>query len=560
MPGDRLSTLDESFLRLESGSAHMHVAALMIFKGKAPDHDEFLDLVEGRLHLVPRYRQRLASVPFGQGRPKWVDDPHLNLRYHVRASALPAPGSEDELRALAGRVFSQQLDRDKPLWELWLVHGVEGGRFAVMSKTLHALVDGIVGVDILTVLFDAEPKPDPDQASEDGEFTPRPLPSGAQLLGEALLERAVTPAKALGTAASVARSPRRVAEAAVGTLGGLASMATSSLRPGSDTPYNQAIGPHRRFAWVRCSLGEVKQVKNALGCIVNDVMLATVAGALRRHLARRGVATDGLELKAMVPVSVRGEGSAGGNEVTAVMARLPVAESDARRRLQAVQAEMDGLKEGGQAVGARALTELSGFGAPTVMSQAARLGAQQRVFNLVVTNVPGPQMPLYVLGRQLEDVFPLVPLTHRQALGVAIMSYNGAINFGLNADYDAIPDLDELAEDVRASLEELSAVASGDADAKGSRRGAGKARARGSSKKASTRASGGSKGRAKGASKGRAKSASRAKSSANGAARGKSAAATGGSRGRSGGGGGSARAKADGRKSGSSRAKSGSSS
>jgi WS/DGAT/MGAT family acyltransferase len=510
VPDDRLSTLDESFLRLESESAHMHVAALMIFKGKPPTHDELLETVAARLHLVPRYRQRLAPVPLGQGRPRWVDDPHLNLHYHVRASALPPPGSEDELRALAGRVFSQQLDRDKPLWELWLVHGVEGGRFAIISKTHHALVDGIAGVDILTVLFDLEPDPD-ERPAEDGGFVPRPLPSSAQLLGEALLERAASPARAAGSALDVARSPRRIAGAAVGAVGGLASMAASGLRPGSATPYNQAIGPHRRFAWVRCSLDEVKRVKDALGTTVNDVMLATVAGALRRHMQRRGVSSDGLELKAMVPISVRSEGSSGGNEVTAVMARLPVAEPDARRRLQAVQSEMDGLKEGGQAVGAQALTELSGFGAPTVMSQAARLAAQQRIFNLVITNVPGPQVPIYVLGRQLEDVFPLVPLTHNQALGVAIMSYNGSINFGLNADYDAIPDLDDLADDIRASLDELSAAAEEqDGRSGGGGRGRKAAATSGSRRRKSAKSSGNSSGRGKNA--GKAKSSSRSKS------------------------------------------------
>ncbi len=540
MSDDRLSTLDESFLRLESDSAHMHVAALMVFKGEAPSHDELLDAVAARLHMVPRYRQRLAPVPLGQGRPKWVDDPHLNLRYHVRASALPSPGSEAELRALAGRVFSQQLDRDKPLWELWLVHGVEGGRFAILSKTHHALVDGIAGVDILTVLFDAEPDPDEDPGADAGEFVPKPPPSGAQLLGEALLERAVTPAKLVGSALSVARDPGRVAGAAIGAIGGLASMAVGGLRPGPETPYNQAIGPHRRFSWVRCSLDEVKRIKDELGVTVNDVMLATVAGALRRHMARRGAQTDGIELKAMVPISVRTEGSSGGNEVTAVMARLPVSEPDPARRIQAVQAEMDGLKESGQAVGAQALTELSGFGAPTVMSQAARLGAQQRVFNLVVTNVPGPQIPLYLLGRELADVFPLVPLTHRQALGVAIMSYNGAINFGLNADYDALPDLDDLASDVRASLDELAEVAGTDRPKRSRRKGgggrrrsaggkstraksssgrSGTARARGSNSGSAKRSTGGGRAR----SSGRSKASSRSKS-ARGSTRSKSGA------------------------------------
>jgi WS/DGAT/MGAT family acyltransferase len=457
---DRLTALDESFLRLESGTAHMHVAGLMLFEGDPPEHGEMIEAIERRLHLVPRYRQRLATVPFGQGRPRWVDDPHLNLHYHVRATALAAPGSEAELRALAGRVFSQALDRDKPLWEMYVVEGVEGGRFAILSKTHHALVDGISGVDIVSVLFDTqeEPAAPPDPG---GRWLPRPAPSRAQLLVESLAERASRPLGMVTSAASLARRPRTVAGAAVGALSGVGAMIATTLNPAPRTPYNQQIGPHRRFSWVRCSLDDIKAIKDSLGGTVNDVMLATVTGALRRHLHRRGVRTAGMELKAMVPVSVRSEDArqALGNQVTAVMARLPVAVDDPVRRLEEIGAEMEGLKEGSQALGAQVLTQLSGFAPPTVMSQAARLTAVQRVWNLVVTNVPGPQFPLYLMGRELLDIFPLVPLAENQALGVAIMSYNGRVNFGLNADYDALPDLDDLAEDLRASLEELADAA-----------------------------------------------------------------------------------------------------
>jgi WS/DGAT/MGAT family acyltransferase len=263
------------------------------------------------------------------------------------------------------------------------------------------------------------------------------------------------------SAASLARRPRTVAGAAVGALSGVGAMIATTLNPAPRTPYNQQIGPHRRFSWVRCSLDDIKAIKDSLGGTVNDVMLATVTGALRRHLHRRGVRTAGMELKAMVPVSVRSEDArqALGNQVTAVMARLPVAVDDPVRRLEEIGAEMEGLKEGSQALGAQVLTQLSGFAPPTVMSQAARLTAVQRVWNLVVTNVPGPQFPLYLMGRELLDIFPLVPLAENQALGVAIMSYNGRVNFGLNADYDALPDLDDLAEDLRASLEELADAA-----------------------------------------------------------------------------------------------------
>jgi WS/DGAT/MGAT family acyltransferase len=454
---DRLTGLDASFLHLEDASAHMHVASVMLFEGDPPPYDELLEGIERRLHLVPRYRQRLANVPLGQGRPKWVDDPHLNLRYHVRATALPAPGSETELRALAGRVFSQQLDRDKPLWELWLVDGLEGGRFALLAKTHHALVDGISGVDIVSVLFDvsAEPAAPPDPGNR---WLPRPLPSRAQLLGEALLERATVPGEVARSVRALFRAPRRVVEGARDAAVGVGAMAWAGLNPAPSSPYNRSIGPHRRFTWVRADLADLKAIKDELGGTVNDVVLATVAGALGRHLRRRGQHTDGLELKAMVPVSVRTEVEQGalGNRVAAMMAPLPVWCQEPVARLDIVREQMKDLKGGGQAVGAQVLTELSGFAPPTIMGQASRLMSRQRFFNLVVTNVPGPQFPLYLMGREMLETFPMVPLAKNQGLGLALMSYNGHINFGLVGDYDMLWDLDELAGDVRASLAELA--------------------------------------------------------------------------------------------------------
>jgi WS/DGAT/MGAT family acyltransferase len=459
---DRLTALDESFLHLEDDASHMHVAAVMLFDGDPPPYGELLEAIEGRLHLVPRYRQKLAFVPYGQGRPRWVDDPHLNLAYHVRATALPAPGSEDQLQALAGRVFSQRLDRDKPLWEIWLVEGLEpsaegGARFAILSKTHHALVDGISGVDIVSVLFDsaAEPQAPPDPGRR---WLPSPAPSGPQLLAEAVLERATAPAELVASILSLTRRPLEIAARAKDALVGVGALAWAGLSPAPPTPYNLPIGPHRRFTWVRAALGDVKGIKNELGGTVNDVVLTTVTGALARHLRRRGVKTDGLELRAMIPVSVRSEDARGalGNQVAAMMATLPVWCEDPRTRLELVGEQMRGLKESGQAVGAQVLTELSGFAPATIMSQAARLAGRQRMFNLIVTNVPGPQYALYLLGRELTDVFPLVPLAPKQALGVAIMSYNGRINFGLNADYDAMPDLEELAADFADSVEDLA--------------------------------------------------------------------------------------------------------
>src|SRR5918999_1167031 len=460
MSSDRLTGLDASFLHLEDSAAHMHVASVMLFDGPPPPYEGLLDAIEWRLGLVPRYRQRLAFVPLAQGRPNWVDDPHLNLRYHVRSTALPAPGSEEQLKALAGRVFAQQLDRDKPLWEIWLVDGLEGDRFAVLSKTHHALVDGISGVDIISVLFDTSP--DPAAPPDTGDrWLPRPLPSAAQLLGEALVERATVPAEIVRSVRAVLRGPRLVAEGIRDAAVGVGAMAWAGLNPAPPTPYNKSIGPHRRFTWVRVNLADVKAIKNELGGTVNDVVLATVAGALGKHLRRRGHNTDGMQLKAMVPVSVRADVERGalGNRVAAMMAPLPVWCQEAVARLDIVSEEMKGLKSGGQAVGAQVLTDLSGFAPQTVMDQASRLMARQRFFNLVVTNVPGPQIPLYLAGRRLVDPFPMVPLAKNQALGVALFSYAGRINFGLVGDYDLMWDLDDFADDVRESLAELAAEA-----------------------------------------------------------------------------------------------------
>ncbi|MEA2405750.1 MAG: diacylglycerol O-acyltransferase / wax synthase, partial [Thermoleophilaceae bacterium] len=458
MSQDRLTGLDASFLHLEDGNAHMHVGAVMILDGPPPDYDEFIEKIESRLSLVPRYRQRLAFVPFGQGRPRWVDDPHFNLRYHVRRTALPAPGSEDQLRSLAGRVFSQQMDRDKPLWELWIVEGLqEDGCFAVVSKTHHALVDGISGVDILSLLFDT--KAEPDTPPDPGKtWLPQPVPSDGQLLAEALWERMTIPGEIVRGVRAALRGPRRILEAGVGAAAGVAAMARTGLDPAPQTPYNFSIGPHRRFSWLRVQLADVKAIKDSLGGTVNDVMLATVTGALGRHLRRRGVPTDGLELKAMVPVSVRSEDARGalGNQVAAMMAPLPVGCEDAVTRYERIHNAMKDLKSSGQAVGAQVLTELTGFAPPNIMSQAARVVARQRMFNLVVTNVPGPQFPLYLAGRELKDLFPMVPLAPIHALGIAIMSYNGTINFGLVGDYDLMSDLDDFAGDLEASLAELA--------------------------------------------------------------------------------------------------------
>lgn len=458
---DRLTGLDSSFLHLENEGAHMHVAGVLVFEGAAPDFDELARAIESRLHLVPRYRQRLAFVPFDQGRPVWVDDPHFNIYYHVRHVALPSPGTDTELRTLAGRLFAQQLDRAKPLWELYLVEGLQGDRFAVISKTHHALVDGVSGVDITSVLFDTQPEPTP-VAPPDRPWVPRPLPTGSQLLGDALVERATVPGEvARGMRASL-RRPRRALGALGTNAAGVSAMLWAGIADSApESSFNVPIGPHRRYTWVDASLPDVKAIKNVLGGTVNDVVLASVSLAIGRFLSRRGESIEGRELRAMVPVSVRADVERGalGNRVAAMWAPLPIGVEDPVDTLAVVREAMGHLKDSGQAVGAQVLTELTDFAPPTIMSQAARLQSRQRLFNLVVTNVPGPQIPLYLLGRRMLRFYPVVPLAQNQALGIAIMSYDGNLFFGLLADFDAVPDLDDLGEDLDWALRALGAAA-----------------------------------------------------------------------------------------------------
>jgi WS/DGAT/MGAT family acyltransferase len=455
---DRLSGLDSSFLHLEDGPAHMHVASTSIFDGPAPSVEELCEHISSRLHLVPRFRQKVRFVPLGQGRPVWIDDPQFNLPYHVRHTALPEPGTEQQLRTLAARIFSQRLDRTKPLWEMWLVEGLEDGRLAIIAKSHHCLVDGVSGVDISTVLFDAQPEP-PTPANTT-PWVAEPEPSETELLARALAERATSPAEAFRGARAVLRRPRRAAGAALDALESVGALAKAGVAA-PPSPFNVEIGPYRRFAWVRSDLTAMKRTKDATGGTVNDVVLAAVAGALGRFMRARGHATHDSELKAMVPISVRHADERGklGNRVSAMYAPLPIGVEDPAQRLRIVGEAMGGVKDSKQAMGASMLTDLADFAPPTILGQAGRLQSRQRFFNMVVTNVPGPQFPLYLLGRELEVVFPMVPLAKRQAVCFGIMSYNGQVNFGITADYDAMPDLDSLAHDLDESLAELASLA-----------------------------------------------------------------------------------------------------
>ncbi|HYH60814.1 MAG TPA: wax ester/triacylglycerol synthase family O-acyltransferase [Solirubrobacterales bacterium] len=461
--GDRLTGLDSSFLHLEDGPAHMHVASTTVFEGPTPDFDDLCRHIDSRMHLVPRFRQKLKFVRFGQGRPVWIDDPQFNLHYHLRHTALPEPGSEQQLRTLAARIFSQRLDRSKPLWEMWLVDGLEGGRFAIVTKSHHCLVDGVSGVDITTVLFDAAPDAPTPSAPE--PWVAGPEPSDAQMLSRALVERAVTPAEAVRGARALFRRPRKIARSIVDALESVGALARAGIAA-PDSPFNVPISPYRRFEWVHSDLAELKSIKNTVGGTVNDVVLAAVAGALGRYLRARGHATAGLELKAMVPISVRLSEQHGdlGNKVSAMYAALPVGIEDPAERLRAISAGMGDLKESKQAVGATLLTDLADFAPPTIIGQAGRLQSRQRFFNMVVTNVPGPQFPLYLMGRELQALYPMVPLAKRQAVCFGIMSYNGQVNFGLIGDYEAMADLDSLAHDLSESLADLAGLVSAGSD------------------------------------------------------------------------------------------------
>jgi diacylglycerol O-acyltransferase / wax synthase len=444
--GDRLTAMDAAFLAQEGPDAHMHIGAVALFAGPPPGYEDLCNHIRGRLHLVPRYRQKLAIPPLETGRPLWVDDPNFNLEYHVRHTALPHPGSEEQLRALAARIHSQRLDRNKPLWELWLVQGLEDGRFALISKTHHSLVDGISGVDLATVIFDLEAVPQP--VLHEGEpWSPQPEPSSAQLAARGVAGLVRAPLSIAARAAGAAARPQTTLQTAREAIEGLAEVAWAGLNPAPETPLNVPIGPHRRLAFVPNELSDFKFVKNELGGTVNDVVLTVVAGGLRRWLQSRGVRVEGLELRGLVPVSTRTADQRNqlGNRLTVMRGPLPVYIADPVARLRVVRRAMDGLKESKQAVGAEVLTSLEQFAPPTILAQASRLNFSTRFFNLLVTNVPGPQIPLYVLGRQLEDLYPVAFLPRDHALAVAIMSYNGRLDFGLLADYDAMPDLDELA-------------------------------------------------------------------------------------------------------------------
>ena len=453
---DQLSSTDAAFLEQESERAHMHIGAVLTFEGPPPDYREFVSHVEARLHLVPRFRQKLAFPPFRSGRPLWIDDARFNIEYHVRHSSLPAPGDDDQLAQLLGRVFSQRLDHAKPLWEMNLVQGLEDNRFAVISKTHHALVDGVSGVDLATVLFDANPVP-VGITPPVRPWEPKPEPGDLALLARQAEGVARLPFRVARRFVRAAQHPRESVSKAAEAAEGIGEVAWELMNPAPKLPLNQPIGPHRRYAWTHAKLADFKLIKDAFDGTVNDAVLAVTAGALRIWLERRGVRSQGLELRALVPVSMRTEDERGmlGNRLAVVRAPLPVYASDPIERLRIVREEMAKVKQSKQVMGAEAIVALNDFAPPTVLAQASRLNFSTRLFNLIVTNVPGPQFPLYVLGRELQTVVPVAFLPDKHAVSVAIFSYNGNVSFGLLADFDTMEDIDVLKAAIEASLAEL---------------------------------------------------------------------------------------------------------
>jgi WS/DGAT/MGAT family acyltransferase len=451
-----MSAIDSSFLHIENDTTPMHIGGVSIFAGPPPPFEQLRAMVAGKLELVPRYRQKVRFVPLAAGPPVWVEDPHFSLSYHVRHTAIPAPGGEGELRQMAGRIFSQHLDRNKPLWELWVVEGLDHGRWALLSKVHHCMVDGVAATDLMSVMF-----------SDDTTVTPLepwsapPEPSGLEIFVRSA-SRWASPAgqlqglrRALSAPAETLRSLTEVARAA--------SSAGSSLRPVGASSLIGPIGPHRRWSWARARLSDVKAVRAELGGTVNDVVLTLITSGFRALLDSRGesVAEDQL-VRTMVPVSVRARGEQGvyNNRVSAVFAGLPVGISEPAERLARIRAEMDGIKQSKQAVAGDVLSSMSGFAPPLLLALGSRLVTLSPRLNMhtATTNVPGPQQPVHTLGRRMLESFPFVPVVGSIRIVVAIFSYDGGLYFGVTGDYDGAPDIDVLTAGIERGMEDLLAL------------------------------------------------------------------------------------------------------
>ncbi|HEX5224224.1 MAG TPA: wax ester/triacylglycerol synthase family O-acyltransferase [Solirubrobacteraceae bacterium] len=466
-----MSAMDSSFLHVENDVTPMHIGGVSIFEGPAPPFADLRAMVAGKLGIVPRYRQKVRFVPLAAGAPVWVDDPHFSLDYHVRHSALPSPGSDEQLRQMAARVFSGHLDRNKPLWELWMVEGLGGGRWALLSKVHHCMVDGEAATDLMSVMFS-----DTTSTESERPWSPEPEPTDIQILTRTVghwlspsgqlegLRRAVSaPRTTLGQVEEFVRS---------------ALASTSSMRPVESSSLNGPIGPHRRWSWAEASLADVKEVRAALGGTVNDVVLTVITNGFRDLLDARGEDVPRERIvRTMVPVSVRRRGERGvyNNRVSAVFASLPVGIGDPARRLSRIRAEMDGIKQSKQAVAGDVLSSMSGFAPPLLLALGSRLVTSAPRLNMhtATTNVPGPQVPVQTLGRRMLQSYPFVPVVGSIRIVVAIFSYDGGLYFGVTGDYDGAPDVDVLTAGIAGGMDDLLALARKRAGAR--KRGAGAA-------------------------------------------------------------------------------------
>jgi diacylglycerol O-acyltransferase len=451
-----MSPMDASFLHIEGPNNPMHIGGVSIFEGPAPPFERLAEMVSGKLDVVPRYRQKVRFVPFELGRPVWVDDPHFNLGYHLRHSALPSPGDEDKLRRTAARIFAQHLDRARPLWEIWMIEGLSENRWALLSKVHHCMVDGVSATDLMTVMFDGSPA-----AGGPSSWLPAPEPNNTELLVRTLRHQLATPSEQLRAVRAATRRPRASLAQARDVVRGMASGA-GVLRPLGQSSLTGSIGPHRTWSCAHVRLSDVKTARAELGGTVNDVVLTLVSGALRELLLSRGEDVEGRTIRSLVPVSVRRPGEKGvyNNRVSAMFAELPVGVVDPVERLGVVRAQMDGLKESKQAVAGDVLTSLSGFAPPILLALGGRLAARSPSLGaqIGVTNVPGPQVALRTLERRLLESFPFVPLIGNVRISVAIFSYDGGLYFGVTGDYDSSNDISILTSGVERAMAELLAA------------------------------------------------------------------------------------------------------
>jgi diacylglycerol O-acyltransferase / wax synthase len=460
---ERLGPQDASFLYLETPSVHQHVGGLAILDpSTAPSgkltYPDLVRVISSRLHLAPRFRQKVVFPPLAAARPVWIDDTNFDIDFHIRRAALPTPGGRRELVDYVQRVISRPLDRTKPLWELYLIEGMEDGLAAILTKVHHSMVDGMAAIDLASAVFDFTPEP---QILTPPAWTPEAEPNRLDLFRDALTEQIAHPARGLADLAQrTLQTPARVALEVRQILGGLMDVLGGGvLAPPS--PFNHRVGPNRRFEMVEAPVQTFKDIKRALGATVNDVVLATVAGGLYRFLRHRREPTRHRFLRAMVPVSVRSkdERAAMGNRVSSIFVDLPVGPMGAKRRLALIRERTKDLKESNYAVGAEFLMNIGSWAPPTIHAMAARLAARTRVINLVVSNVPGPQVPMYIAGAKLLAQYPVMPIADSMGLSVATTSLAGTMALGITADWDILPDIEFLAGAIEESLGELRKAA-----------------------------------------------------------------------------------------------------